>query len=179
MTDNLSIPLVNQIFLLIAPHAGKSMMLEMAARLAAAGALRVIDGGNQFNAYVVARAVRRRTARMEEALTNVRVARAFTCYQMVAMLADTPENAHPTLVLDLLSTFYDENVRLAESRRLLAAVINHLRRLSAQAPLMVSARPPGSAGDPERAELLEMLRQAAHQVWISEPPVPPTLPSLF
>lgn len=177
--DSLSIPLANQIFLLIAPHAGKSMMLEMAARLATAGALRVIDGGNQFNAYVVARSVRRRTARMEEALTNIRVARAFTCYQMVVMLADTPENNHPTLVLDLLSTFYDENVRLAESRRLLTAVISHLQRLSVQAPLMVSVRPPGSASDPERAELLEMLRQAAHQVWITEPPAAPVLPTLF
>lgn len=179
MTDGLSIPLANQFFLLIAPHAGKSMMLETAARLAVAGALRVIDGGNQFNAYVVARSVRRRTAAMQEALTNVRVARAFTCYQMTAMLADMPENAHPTLVLDLLSTFYDENVRLDESRRLLAAVVNHLRRLSALAPLMVSARPPGSVSDPERAELLEMLRQAAHQVWISEPPAAPVLPTLF
>lgn len=177
--DSLSIPLVNQIFLLIAPHAGKSMMLEMAARLATAGTLRVIDGGNQFNAYVVARAVRRRTARMEEALTNIRVARAFTCYQMLVMLADTPENSHPTLVLDLLSTFYDENVRLAESRRLLAASIDHLRRLSETAPLMVSVRPPGSASEPERAELLEMLRQAAHQVWITEPPVAAALPTLF
>ncbi|MHC1782780.1 MAG: hypothetical protein AB9891_08500 [Anaerolineaceae bacterium] len=177
--DGLSIPLVNQIFLLIAPHAGKSMMLEMAARLAVAGALRVIDGGNQFNAYVVARSVRRRTARMEEALTNIRVARAFTCYQMLVMLADTPENNHPTLVLDLLSTFYDENVRLAESRRLLTAAIDHLRRLSEQAPLMVSVRPLPSVSDPERAELLEMLRQAAHQVWITEPPVPLALPSLF
>jgi hypothetical protein len=94
-------------------------------------------------------------------------------------LADTPENAHPTLVLDLLSTFYDENVRLDESRRLLAAVINHLQRLSVQAPLMVSVRPPGFASDPERAELLEMLRQAAHQVWINEPPAAPVLPTLF
>jgi hypothetical protein len=177
--DSLSIPLVNQIFLLVAPHAGKSMMLELAARMSVAGTLRVIDGGNQFNAYIVARSVRRQTARMEEALTNIRVARAFTCYQMLVMLADTPENDHPTLVLDLLSTFLDENVNLAESRRLLTACIDHLHRLSSHAPLLVSVRPPGSASEPERAELLEMVRRAAHQVWITEPPVPLALPSLF
>jgi hypothetical protein len=48
----------------------------------------------------------------------VRLSRAFTCYQMLALLAETPAGGPPTLVLDLLDTFYDESVPLHESRRL-------------------------------------------------------------
>jgi hypothetical protein len=163
--DSLSFPLHNDLYLVVGPHAAQVQMLELAARLASQIALRVLDGGNRFNVYVVAQAIRRRTAEVPRALERIRVARAFTCYQMVTLLAGTPELDQPTLVLDLLATFYDENVRLGEAQRLLEECLLHLRRLSGGAPVVVSARPP-LAAQPERLTLLYALQDAAADVAI-------------
>ena len=134
-------------------------MLELAGQLAARGPLRVLDGGNHFNVHIVARTVRRLTARLEEALANIRVARAFTCYQMLALLDDVPAGSTPTLVLDLLSTFYDESVPLFECQRLLDAALAQLQRLGQAGAVVVSARPPAQACR-ERLVLVEAFAAA-------------------
>ena len=160
----LFLPTQNRLFLLVAPHAGHAAMLELAARLAVRGPLRVLDGGNQFNVYPVARSIRRRTPHLEAALGAIHLARAFTCYQMLALLQESTPQAVPTLVLDLLSTFYDQDVALPESRRLLRACLDELQRLSQSAPVVVSARPPAVLC-PERLPLLDALRQASDERW--------------
>ncbi len=173
--NELSLPLSNRLLVLTAPHAAAPMMLELAARLALSGGLRVLDGGNRFNVYPVARAVRRHTAELSAALARIRLARAFTCYQAAAMLADMPADACPLLMIDLLATFYDESVNLNESRRLLAGCVAQLRRLSLNAPVVVSAKPPARA---ERALLLETL-QSAGGAWQLEPLPVPRAPTLW
>ena len=168
--SNLELPLANHLVVVAAPQAGGRLMLELAARLALHGRLQVLDGGNQFNAYPVARLIRRYTPELTAALENIRLARGFTCYQMAALLAECPHPqgvTGPILVLDLLSTFYDENVRLDEARRLLATCIRHLQRLSRTAPVVAGARPTHEL-NPERRPLFEMLVAAASQVWEAE-----------
>jgi len=160
---DLSLP--NQLLLVLGPHAAQAQMLELAARLAVSGPLRVLDCGNQFNVYPVARAVRRRTAGLNEALGRIRLARAFTCFQALALLEETPAEGTPALVFDLLSTFYDEDVKLPESQRLLRSALAHLRRLSQAAPVIVSARPPKPIVSAERLVLLEALRATASTLW--------------
>lgn len=144
----------------IAPHAAQLQMLELAARLAVLGSIRVLDGGNQFNPLPVARAIRRLTLELEPALAGIRISRAFTCYQVLALLEQEPAQNRPVLVLDLLATFYDESVPLPEASRLLRACLVHLRRLSAGAPVVVSARPPKPVCA-ERQVLLDELRSSA------------------
>ena len=141
-------------------------MLDLAAQLAAHGPLRVLDGGNQFNVYPVARAIRRQTPDLNAALQRIRLSRAFTCYQMVVMLNEAAAAPFPvpTLVFDLLSTFYDENITLVESQRLLRGCVSQLQRMGQQAPVIVSARPPAPICQ-ERSVLLDQLRQATIQVW--------------
>ena len=164
-----------RLYLVLAPRQpGRRVMTEFTARLALAGEVRVLDAGNWFEAHAIARLVRRQTADLEAALERVRVARAFTCYQVVTLLGETPASPDPTLVLDLLDTFYDENVSEVESRRLLDTSLGHLRRLSALAPVVVSARPP-AAPAAARAVLVEVVEAAAHQVWTLELPPPPVL----
>jgi hypothetical protein len=164
----LSRPLGNQVMLVVAPHAANPLMLELAARLAVEQPLRVLDGGNRFNVYPVAKAVRRRTARLEETLGRITLSRAFTCYQLEALLEESPNTSDPTLVLDMLTTFLDESVPLPECRRLLKQCLPHLRRLAGTAPLVVSAKPtPAIAA--ERQVLLDMLQAAADQCWVLEP----------
>jgi len=140
------------------------------ARLAHSGPVLVLDGGNCFQAHRLARLLRRHTPHLETALGNIHIARAFTCYQVLTLLAETPAVPVPTLVLDLLATFQDENVPLYERRRLLEAVLEHLQRLSSRAPTLVS-----TALEVADGELLELLEEAADQVWRFEPQ-PPVLP---
>ncbi|RPI98919.1 MAG: hypothetical protein EHM39_07395 [Chloroflexi bacterium] len=168
-----------QVLLIVAPEAAWPGMLDLSARLSLRGALRVLDGGNQYNAYHVARALRRQTLDLRGALARIDLARVFTCYQMETLLLNAVPQVAPTLVLDFLATFYDENVPYAERRRLLARCAALLQRLSRRAPVVVSARPafPGQA---ERASLLDLLARSADQVLEAEPPPEPlTPPRLF
>ncbi|MCP4418015.1 MAG: hypothetical protein GY805_15440, partial [Chloroflexi bacterium] len=93
--------------LVIGSHAERMQMLELSAVLALRGSVRVLDGGNSYDALYVARYIRRHTVRLDEALKRISVARAFTCYQMVTLLQQTAVFPSPTLVLDLLTTFGD------------------------------------------------------------------------
>ena len=176
--DALTFPLSNRLLVLTAPHAANTLMLELAARLSTAGELRVLDGGNRFNVYPVARAARRYTADLTGALARIRLSRAFTCYQMVELLADTPADGLPTLVIDLLATFYDDNVQLAESQRLLSSCIPHLQRLSQFAPVVVSAKPPAPLCA-QKSVLADALQAAAGGSWKLEALPAPKMPTLW
>jgi hypothetical protein len=71
----------NHLHLFIHPHPGASrLLLDLAASLALRGPLAVLDGGNCFNLYTVAQALRRGGANVRLALGRIQVARAFTCY---------------------------------------------------------------------------------------------------
>lgn len=174
----LSLPADARLALVTAPKAARAQMLMLAARLALAGPLRVLDGGNSFDAYAVARALRAHTPRVEPVLARIRIQRAFTCYQMLTLLNETPPADSPTLVMDMLSTFQDESVSLAERRRLLGECTLRLRFLSGSAAVVASARPPdrqeGSAG------LYALLQAACDTHWYptppEAPPEPPVLP---
>ena len=176
-----------KITLAVVPRRAIQPLLGLAARLALRAPLRVLDGGNCFNAYVVAQILRpalpqarQQMQEMEAALERIRVARAFTCYQMVTLLDETPATPVATLVLDLLATFRDETVPLAERQRLLEHCLERLKNLAAAAPLIVSVSPDGGPPmsrqnrqrQPRQGDgLLSRLEQAADQVWrFSAPP---------
>jgi hypothetical protein len=149
--------------LMIGPRAERQAMTELTAMLALRGPVCVLDGGNCFDAYRVARLIRRQTPRLTETLHNVQIARAFTCYQVLTLFRQTPSGPAPQLVFNLLATFCDESVTVEESRRLLSNVLEHLFRLRQRAPVAVSiSRPP----QPERAGLVDMLMEAADQVLV-------------
>ncbi len=172
--DALSLQLSNHLLLVTGAAPVDEAMLDLVARLAlketpGACSVRVLDGGNHFNAYTVARSIRRQTVDLVEtplegALRRIHLSRAFTCYQMVTLLQETPLDATPTCLLDLLSTFYDEAVRLEESRRLLQICLKAIQRLSSQAPVIVNVWPAG-ARHADRACLYETLQASASQVW--------------
>ena len=159
--------------LLIAPHAASEGMLELAAHLAQRGPLWVMDCGNRFNAYILTRKLHRlQRGDLKQALERVYVSRAFTCYQVTALLEQTPARTDPTLLIDLLDTFYDQSVPLGERRRLLEICLEHLQRLSQQAAVVASLRPPPpSQTDP--SGLLDAVRAAADLVWYPEIPAEP------
>jgi hypothetical protein len=100
--------LSNQIILVMGEHAASNWMWELSAWLALQGNLRVLDAGNRFNAYPVAQAIRRQQQNPRVVLERIRLSRAFTCYQVDVLLEEWQPLPYPTLVFDLLSTFYDE-----------------------------------------------------------------------
>jgi hypothetical protein len=156
------------LIILAAPFAGSRAMLEIAAHLALYTPLRVLDGGNRFNAREVALLLRHLNAPdLYQALSSIQVRRAFTCYQMTALLEDTPPSSHPSLVIDLLDTFYDESAPLPERRSLIERCMQQLHNLSSLAPTVVSVRPPQpSYADP--TGLLEIVQNAGDLLWLPE-----------
>ncbi|OGO28422.1 MAG: hypothetical protein A2Z16_09220 [Chloroflexi bacterium RBG_16_54_18] len=178
---NLALPVNRPLLLVIlGPYAAAQAMLTLAAHLALGGPLQVLDGGNRFNAYIVARQLRRlstfdearNSPDLRSCLDRIRVARAFTCYQMAALIdqacpdlswrsqdeARAALNGSPTLVIDLLDTFYDESAPLAERRRLAEHCMQRLRQstLAPQGPGVARAQPgpvPSNLREPAPAQL--------------------------
>jgi hypothetical protein len=173
-----------QLCLLVAPRRFSGKVLNaFTAHLAVKGPVQVLDGGNQFDVHTIARLIRRQTAQLETTLKCVAVARAFTCYQMIALLQQQPVSSVPVLVLDLLSTFCDENVPVNERLRLLDLGLEQLRRLSRQAPVIVSISPlpesQSEGADEANLTMLKRLEAQAGRVWRFESQVEPIQPRLF
>lgn len=168
--------------LLVLARGMHAPLLSNLHRLAERSPLTVLDGGNRFNAYLVARGARGQT----DLLERITVSRAFTCYQMLTLLETTPAPLascqrdcaraarsrpaalpRPILILDMLNTFYDESVRVHERRRLLESCIFHLDRLSQPAGGAVTVHPP-AVPSPEAIEFVRMLETHAADMFLPE-----------
>ena len=118
----------------------------LAAAAAAWGVARkapvwVVDAANRFDPYQLVREAGTRNLSPQEALTGVRVARAFTSHQLVRLLTETfPAILEPgslVLVLGPVSLFYDEQVPLSERRRLFQDLVSLLARIKTQSALLL------------------------------------------
>ncbi len=130
---------------------GRSLLLwgehlrPLAAAAAAWGAARgtpvlVVDAANRFDSYQLVRQARRRGLAPADALARVQVARAFTCHQLVRLLEGLPASraaGNLMLVLVQVSLFYNEQVSLAERRRLFRDLTRLLAGLKSQATLLL------------------------------------------
>ena len=118
----------------------------LAAAAAAWGAARgaqvlVVDAANRFDPYQLVRQARSRGLTPAYALARVQVARAFTSHQLVRLLKEIfPYPLKPgtlVVVLGPVSLFYDEQVPLAERRRLFKDLTQLLSRINTQAALLL------------------------------------------
>jgi hypothetical protein len=118
----------------------------LAAAAAAWGVARgapvlVVDAANRFDPYQLVREAVKGKLSPHEALTRVRVARAFTSHQLVRLVRETfPAILAPgslTLVLGPVSLFYDEQVPLRERRRLFQDLVRLLARIKTQSALLL------------------------------------------
>jgi hypothetical protein len=166
--QSLPIPAHGQLLLVIG-LCDSGPVSALTADLAQRGPVTVLDGGNRFAPYRVAHLLRLQTVDISSASKRIFVRRAFTCYQMLALLESTPPLSQPCLVLDLLATFYDDHVSPREAARLLDLCITHLDRLRRHAPLVVTLSPSPIA---ERAFLIDILSAHADQVLAPDMPRP-------
>ena len=153
-------------------------ILELIARLAVLSPVQVIVGGNRFDAHRLARIVRRQTIQLDQILARIELARPFTCFQTLKLLEDTQPGT-PLIALDLLTTFYDENISDSDSVRLVNIAINHLQRLGQQVPVLVTLRPPLPSEAVHRSGLVTLVQNSADQLYVYETPVETYQPPLF
>ncbi|GAP41723.1 hypothetical protein [Flexilinea flocculi] len=156
-------PLSCGFFVLYGPQAATPQLLQLCAKLALKNAVRILDCGNRSDMHLVARELREITRDPAAAMLNIRLSRAFTCYQTEALLSESRslENM-PILILDLLTTFFDESVQKKEAERLFGNVLDHIQKISRKNPVFVGVKPiPELAAD--RVDLMYQLKEAADQ----------------
>ncbi len=141
-------------------------ILDVIARLALLHPVQVVVGGNRFDAHHLARIIRRHTVQIDLVLERIQQARPFTCFQALKLLEETKPTM-PLVALDLLTTFYDENISDGESVHLVNIALSHLQRLAQQTLVLVTMRPPAM---PVRAGLMKMVQDIANQLYIYESP---------
>jgi len=146
----------------LASRAARDEITHVTAELALRGPLTILDGGNRFQAYRIAHLLRQRTTDVQCVSKRLFVRRAFTCYQMLTLLENTPARRQPHLILDLLATFYDDHVKTPESIRLVEACLRQIDRLRQFAPLAVTLGPPLLE---ERAFLIENVCTRADSIF--------------
>lgn len=173
--EKLHAPVPGEVWLLHTPP--RQAMFALVARMATIGPVLALDAADEFDAHQVARLIRRRAPRrFNRSLGHVRVGRAGTCYQVLALFKQLPATSMPHIIFDLPATFCDESVPLPESRRLLQIALNHVDRLRREAPIIISVRPtPGG----RRAELLQAVIDRADHLFVWESPGVPVPVKLF
>jgi hypothetical protein len=134
----------------------------------------VVDGSNRFDLYGLAEFARRSTGSgksPEQILHNIFISRAFTCYQMEAVLTERlpafirAKQSPVVLIFGLLDTFYDEQAPLFEVRNALERILRTLHTLRDEGIALLLAsmdiRPASSA----RASLFPRLAGAMDLVY--------------
>ena len=125
--------------LVITDRHEQQKIVELIAASALRGSLYIIAGSEWLPSYRVAHSIRRSTVEFERVLNNVRLARAFTCYQLLDLIAAAPTDGVPVLVLDFLHTFFSPDIPLPVRLRTLRECCHHLRGLSHHQPVTVFA----------------------------------------
>ncbi len=148
----------------------------------------VLDGANRFNAYTVSSFARRTLIPPEKLLKSIRIARAFTCYQMATLMGEQlisllkQEEATKLLqrrwviLLGPLTTFLDEDVPEREVRPLFERSLRKIEGIASggvpfllfQSHLPSSPLRKGREGgfmSSKRAYLMRRLFQFSNVIW--------------
>lgn len=140
-------------------HAASGYLLRAAAEIAVKQPLHLLDFGNRCDMYFAARQLRCLTRDPAAALKNIRLQRAFTCYQALSLLRETEklEPGLPVIILDLLAPFLDENIKTKEIFRLFGESVEQLRSSLRKHMLLIGVKPVPVKLAPDRVCLVENL----------------------
>ncbi len=131
----------------------------------------VLDGANRFDPYAVSSYARRASISPEEILKRIRVARAFTCYQMATLMGERlPELIEEkrsrswVILLGPLTTFLDEEVPEREIRPLFERAFKKMEELTLKGVSLFLFQP-SVPSDSRRAYLSKRLSEFSNLVW--------------
>jgi len=128
-----------------------------------------LDGANRFDPLLVARLARQRGREPSEFYRRLRVARAFTCFQLTELLLRVPRirgdfPAEILVVTALPDLYFDEDVREREAAASFRQALEALRAL-ARLPLPVAVFSDASSLPTPRRSFFQQLTAQANQVW--------------
>lgn len=152
------------------PHAASGYLLSICAEIAVQRPLRLLDFGNRCDMYFTARQLRMLTHDPVKAMRNIRLQRAFTCYQALSLLQqlEEPEPDIPVIILDLLAPFLDENIQPREIDRLFRLSVGRIREAMQIRPLLIGVKPVPLRLERTRMGLLKWLTNEFGMLRLSE-----------
>ncbi len=136
----------------------------------------VLDGANRFNPYTVSFCARKASISPEKLLKRIRIARAFTCYQMATLMGErlpslfgqeraTPPPQNPwVILLGPVTTFLDEDVSEGEIRPLFERSLRKVEGMVREGIPFFLFQPPIPSHS-KRAYLMRRLFQFPYLVW--------------
>ena len=139
-----------EVTVVITPGRETEKTTDLIAALALRGSLCLMAGSDWIPAYALTRSIRRSTPRVQETLNGLRLARAFTCYQMRELLESAPPDRDPLLVLDIMNTFFDQDIAVETRARVFSQCCQQLQRLAVYRPVAVIAQQKLPASDYEQ-----------------------------
>jgi hypothetical protein len=147
---------------------------SLAAHAARGERLGVLIGHNRFDVYALARLAVEHSLDPRPILARIELSRAFTCHQLhrrILTLGVPHTNRWSALyVLGLLDTFYDEDVKHHEARRLLNESLQKLKEIAASGlPVLITVSAPK---EPGREHFLEAVARQADLYWEPSEDVP-------
>lgn len=136
----------------------------------------VLDGANRFNPYMASSFARKASIAPEGILKRIRIARAFTCYQMATLIGEKLpaflKNAREdrqarrswVILLGPLTTFLDEDVPEREAGPLFERTLRKVGKMAEEDVSFFLFQSPVSSSF-KRAFLLKRLTQFSDLVW--------------
>lgn len=134
-----------------------------------------LDGANQISPLLIARFARARGLEPSEFNGLIRIARAFTCFQLAELVRRVPKMlatwpADVLIVTALPDLFFDEDVRDREARASFEHALESLRELTFL-PLSIAIFSDATSFKTKRRDFFEKLRnQADHVVKVEAGP---------
>ena len=134
-----------------------------------------LDGANQMSPLLLARFARERAVHPSTVNSLIRVARAFTCFQLTELVRRVPKtlqrfSADVLIVTALPDLFFDEDVRDREARASFEHALEGLRNI-APLSLSIAVFSDATSFKTKRRDFFQRLRtQADHVVKVESTP---------
>ncbi|MGC2313701.1 MAG: hypothetical protein WA516_13700 [Candidatus Acidiferrales bacterium] len=126
-----------------------------------------LDGANGFDPLLLARLARQRGWVPSESNRQIRVARAFTCFQLTELLVRVPNllknfSADAVILTGMPELYFDEDVHVLDAISSFDHGLRALRELAGRLPIAVFSTP--SSFTTPRQKLFERIKAVAEQV---------------
>ena len=132
----------------------------------------VLDGANRFDPYIASSFARKALIPPERILKRIRIARAFTCYQMATLMGERlgsflkeEEEEKPwVIILGPITTFLDEDVPEREVQPLFNRCLRRVEEMAMEGIPFLLFQSSGFS-DSKRTYLMKRLFQFSNLIW--------------